>query len=619
MPESTEAPDCSNRNDSSSLKMEVKESSTPSTAGSSSTRTLRRGEISPDLCARCSSASPECIVREKLRYCKDCFAATVGQRVRGHITKCPGIPNGANAIVALSGGPSSLLLLHQMGQFHNIEPENSRRQRKFNNLLVCNISLDSILSNVDAEKSKQNSLYYSKLSKEFNMNYIHLNLEDVYLPESQLLSSVDDNIVNDDKEEFCFDPKNPDILIKASFIPQKQTEDNGNIKDSRAIRRRKLRTAIAVAGSRSSQEDLARSLMNQLLIRFAHENKCDAILFGDNNQRVCVRILAEVSRGRGFSIPSIAATQPSWSISGFYDDQNISESILPIESRRKPIALVRPLCELSNKEVDIYHDVISSINADHIDTVSFWTIPSSSQDKAQSIDAATDKFISELIPEFPMTASIVSKTTGKLTYRDLLEASSNGTGTIGKIPVKSIKFNIKRKDKKNKKDEVSFVVPGEECPVCGLPCARGGSAWRESHTVISLDGQKSENDDNKEFRIEDTLCYSCQGILIDSKDTLIKSEKTKLRFKSMKKNNEVIEEDNTVSKLGIPLSETTVNRLFNRMSLLSENESYKETCAENSNKNCCSNSTSCCSSNKLNKEENRKQMYNQISDFLLLE
>ena len=143
--------------------------------------------------------------------------------------------------------------------------------------------------------------------------------------------------------------------------------------------------------SATSRTDIEYILLNRLIVAFAKEQGCDGILWGHSDSRLAGRVLADVAKGRGFSLP--------WQIC-----EGMSPSGLNFNF---------PLRDLFKSELEVYSSLIP-------ERVSQVIIPERSLAdiscaiKAMSIEDMMTQYIETQGAKYPSIMANVVRTVNKL-------------------------------------------------------------------------------------------------------------------------------------------------------------------------------------------------------------
>jgi len=196
------------------------------------------------------------------------------------------------------------------------------------------------------------------------------------------------------------------------------------------IAREKLKRSFQNAKSLTAKQNLLYSLRTRLLRDFAKEKDCTKILVSENATRLSIKLLLNIAEGRGGSLP--------------YD-------IGVSDSRDDQVGIIRPMRELTSKEVAFYnrlHDIEPIVN-ESLDTMVV---------SKASLQKQTEAFVTNLQATFPSTVSTIFRTGDKLTVSD------------------------------------DLISTGEHCVVCQIPLSE-----REAPKVArNLSSKLTATEDNRE-------------------------------------------------------------------------------------------------------------------------
>jgi cytoplasmic tRNA 2-thiolation protein 2 len=117
------------------------------------------------------------------------------------------------------------------------------------------------------------------------------------------------------------------------------------------------------------------------LIKYAEENSCTSILFGDTSTALAVSSIAETAMGMG---------------AGFIADKGV-------ETEWYGVPVARPIRDVSAKEVALYC---------YFNTLP--TVGETEKDRGNSIARLTQDFLLGLDKEFPSTLMTINRTLGKV-------------------------------------------------------------------------------------------------------------------------------------------------------------------------------------------------------------
>jgi cytoplasmic tRNA 2-thiolation protein 2 len=250
----------------------------------------------------------------------------------------------------------------------------------------------------------------------------------------------------------------------------------------------KLKRCFDSLMSLTAKEDLLKSMKQQLLIKVAIKEGYPKVMMGDSSSRISVRILSNISQGRGEALSFDT---------GFVD------------SRHGEVTILRPMREFVAKEIFLYNFFQG------IEAISIPTLATKSNCYA-SIDRLTEEFISGLQVQFPFTINTIFRTGDKLTLKDNsvsgYHCSLCGVPLVqseqGKLTTKleQIKLENCQETENHKAD----ARDGDFKDCCGS--SSSGSAGE--HTCIS---QKKNARAVSKDEVTKTLCYGCSLTLKDMK------------------------------------------------------------------------------------------------------
>ena len=152
---------------------------------------------------------------------------------------------------------------------------------------------------------------------------------------------------------------------------------------------KRLENLLKSLDSATSRADAVEILKRRLVVNLAKEHKCEAVLWGDSTTRLAERTLAEIAKGRGFSLPWIVADGESpYGIQFYY-----------------------PMRELLSKEIEAFASMVDPPLDDVI--LAEETKPAVST-KNTTIDALMKQYFESVERDYPSIVANVVKTAGKL-------------------------------------------------------------------------------------------------------------------------------------------------------------------------------------------------------------
>ncbi|CAG9334515.1 unnamed protein product [Blepharisma stoltei] len=136
-----------------------------------------------------------------------------------------------------------------------------------------------------------------------------------------------------------------------------------------------------------AKSDMLYFVINNLITDFARENNYQKVITGESASRVSTLVMSEICKGRGVSVSSF------------------SSPILLVDG----ITIARPLRELLEKEVAIYHSIYDVPLLTKLPMAQSLTLP-----WAGSMDILIQDFLGNLQSKFPSTTHTLLRTATKL-------------------------------------------------------------------------------------------------------------------------------------------------------------------------------------------------------------
>ena len=395
------------------------------------------------ICMKCSISAAVVVVRLNDPLCKSCFLAYFTHKFRATIGKSRAIKAGEKVLLAFSGGPSSSAMLH----------------------LVCEGLSDTAVKKLRFEPGIAfvDEGEVLKQGGEERANYIE-----------QIQGAAT-------RTKFPFHLlKLEDIFSQGQYLQDDAMCCNKvEGEQTRTRQAEKLKNLFDGTSSMTAKEDLLGTLRGTLLLATARNIGYSKIMFADCASRISVRLLSNISQGRGGDLPYDT---------GFSDD------------RHGDVIFVRPMREFMTKEVALYNFF------HNVDTVLIPTLGTMSHSHA-SIDRLTEDFVSGLQANFPFTVSTIFRTGDKLSVKEISE-------DVAACALCGIPMSVNPTLLSTLTDSVSSVkldnddksTPQSASDCCG-GCGSGCSS-SSSEQVLSKED------------ILNTFCYGCRLTLKDSKFTV---------------------------------------------------------------------------------------------------
>ncbi|XP_041048696.1 cytoplasmic tRNA 2-thiolation protein 2 isoform X2 [Carcharodon carcharias] len=372
-------------------------------------------------CMKCKDSSAVLVIRVGDAFCKSCFKEYFVHKFRAMLGKTRLIFPGEQVLLALSGGPTSSAMLCQVQE--GLCREAPKKLRFSPGIVhidegaVCGRSLEE----------RRGTL--SQLEGMFQASgfpYHMVYLEEVFKLPNSMLQSVSsspashhgenykeavDGFLQKQRETLIHAEQRPTVVEQLNVTPSEdqaqtklaqlnicdlfskentvstfsETSTYGkwpfNLTQTEAIK--ELFSSIKTL---TAKEELLQTLRHHLLLHTARIKGYTKIMLGDSCTRLAVKLLTNISLGRGASLAIDT---------GFSDN------------RYGDIMIVRPMREYSSKEIAFYNKLfdVPNIFTPALDT--------KANDKA-SIHRLTESFVNKLQTDFPSTVSTVYRTSEKL-------------------------------------------------------------------------------------------------------------------------------------------------------------------------------------------------------------
>ena len=175
-----------------------------------------------------------------------------------------------------------------------------------------------------------------------------------------------------------------DFLHLSEQVSENRSPSEEKVRDSM-----KLERLLSSLNSATSRTDIMQNLKQKLIVHFAKEYNCEAILWGDSTTRLAERILAQTAKGRGFALPWIVA-------------DGLSPHGIPF---------YYPMRELFSKEVASFASLVDPPLHDLV--IGDEPKPAVST-KNTTIDDLMKQYFESVEQDYPSIVANVVKTAGKL-------------------------------------------------------------------------------------------------------------------------------------------------------------------------------------------------------------
>ena len=278
-------------------------------------------------------------------------------KVRGAYNEPP-----RTLLLPLSFGTSSVALLHVLDEQISAQLGRSGRANYRIHIVHINESFDT----EGAEYRKIANLLRERFSSH---KFSILSLEDAFI------------YLSNEEGKFC------------DAIPQALGQKYA---DNRAC----LDQLLSTLPSATSRVDISNILRYRLLVGFAKENDCNAIVYGDSATRLAEKTLSETAKGRGNSLPWLIAD-----VSSSHD-----------------IKVLYPMRDLLRTEILDYALTVSEPLTPLI-SLPKSLVPASVSSKTTTIDDLMSRYFASVEQNYPSIVANVVRTASKLKFPPNTSAS----------------------------------------------------------------------------------------------------------------------------------------------------------------------------------------------------
>ncbi|OCK82614.1 hypothetical protein K432DRAFT_292874 [Lepidopterella palustris CBS 459.81] len=221
-------------------------------------------------CRRCRIAEASLIVRAE-PLCRDCFIkyihTKVIKRMEAFRVRHSSQDQIRTLLLPVSFGVSSVTLLHLLD--HHLKGQKEKTKRTGFGLRILFVDTSAV------ERDSPDAGLICGLRDRFpDHSYSTINLEDVF----EIASGNNEN-----------EPSKP--------------SETSNGHDTIVSAENPLEQLLSSMPSATARSDVISTLRTKLIARFAKENGCEGILWGDTTTKLAERTLSETAKGRGFSLP----------------------------------------------------------------------------------------------------------------------------------------------------------------------------------------------------------------------------------------------------------------------------------------------------------------------------
>ncbi|KAK3509915.1 hypothetical protein QTP70_019394, partial [Hemibagrus guttatus] len=347
-------------------------------------------------CMKCKEGIAVLIIRVGDAFCRGCFKEYFIHKFRAMLGKNRVIFPGEKAsidikqvLLAVSGGPASSCMLAQVQE--GLSRDAPKKLRFMPGIIYID---EGGVCGQNAEKREKAAAQLESIFRNTGFPYHIVPLEQVFtLPESVL------------KPVCSREQPSSSASYKAAVdqhIRREVTRGQGEpaVEESQdALGRLHLQAStykpehrLALEGLFSSlktltaKQDMLHTLRQHLILHTARINGYSKVMMGDSCTRLAIKLLTNISLGRGAALAADTAFS---------------------DSRYGDVVMVRPMRDYSSKEIGFYNRLFE------VESVFIPGLDTKTADKA-SIQRLTESFVVKLQANFPSTVSTVYRTSEKL-------------------------------------------------------------------------------------------------------------------------------------------------------------------------------------------------------------
>ena len=424
-------------------------------------------------CLKCRSPA-DIVLRDRDTYCKNCFEPYFIHKFRSQLGKTRLIYPNEKVLVAFSGGPASRAMVEMIREGTTSGGRHEKMLRFKPEIIHVDegclfgggsgvVGSDSVDGfNADVNKDEAKAICEAS-GIPFEILPLWKIFSEEYSESGKFGGILESNEFNFDLNGATSKKSMAECVGREEMVSI--GEKGGDEKDLLFRLFRSLCTITA-------REDMLKMLKNRLIQMYAAQNGFTKVLYGESTTRLSINSLANVSKGRGFTLPLDV---------GFADAESVPG-----------LTLMRPMRDYLSKEISYFL---------RIRRLTYVTVPSFSTKqtnmKTSSVDHLTEKFLTELQKDYPSTINTICRTVDKLIFKDRESEGLKEFCTLCHSPLSSTEqaqaISVKRSMTSHNK---SSQCCGEESTCSGgEPCSGGG----KEHYYNSL----SVGD------FMSTLCYGC--------------------------------------------------------------------------------------------------------------
>ncbi|KAL1007142.1 hypothetical protein UPYG_G00082620 [Umbra pygmaea] len=443
-------------------------------------------------CVKCKENTAVLIIRAGDAFCSCCFKEYFIHKFRAMLGKNRVIFPGEKVLLAVSGGPASSSMLSQVQE--GLSRDAPKKLRFVPGIIYVD---EGGVSGQSMEERKRAVSQLESVFRATDYPYYIVQLEQVFSLPSSVLdvgSSATKNPQNGSSYKAAVDQfiqtsqnQHPDLSVKNALsqlsslsMHEAQTGGSSPIPPGQT---EALQRLFASVRTLTAKQDLLQTLRHHLILHTARTERYSKVMMGDSCSRLAVKLLSNISLGRGASLAADT---------GFSD------------SRYGDVVIVRPMRDYSSKEIAYYNRMfdIASVFIPSLDT--------KAQDKA-SIQRLTESFVTKLQTDFPSTVSTIYRTSEKL--HTACPPQNTNTQTSDKCLLCTCTLDTKTEFSAFQATLISEQLSQRRGP--GANVRQGQCCSAEGHCGSGENGCCPSAKVPGPLDLKSMLCYSCRLTIKD--------------------------------------------------------------------------------------------------------
>ncbi|NP_001167511.1 cytoplasmic tRNA 2-thiolation protein 2-A [Xenopus laevis] len=355
----------------------------------------KQGKSLGKICMKCKESSAALLIRAGDAFCKSCFKEYFVHKFRATLGKNRVIYPGEKVLLAYSGGPSSSAMVRQVQE--GLSRDAPKKLRFVPGILFID---EGTACGMSWEERQQILSEICSVLQQTKIPFHIVSLEQVFsLPGSVLQRGAPEQRPNykEEVDRFLVQEREQGDAGCSEMLERLEVTDSDSPGSSDKMYQstcshppdmhtQKLKQLFASAKTLTAKQQLLHTLRSHLILHIARTCGYSKVMTGESCTRLSIRLLSNVSLGRGAFLPLDT---------GFCD------------SRYGDVDIIRPMREYSSKEIAYYNRFfnVSPIFIPALDTKA---------SENSSIQHLTEVFVNRLQADFPSTVSTLYRTSEKL-------------------------------------------------------------------------------------------------------------------------------------------------------------------------------------------------------------